>query len=142
MSEAQEHKVARVHARLAGADYAVDVQAGRHRLVCDEPPQVGGADAGPGPFPLLLSGLASCTAITLRMYAQRKGWPLAEVEVDAEMWHEADGSGRIERRVRLDGELSAEQVARLLEICEKTPVTRALKAGASITTRLREPGGA
>jgi putative redox protein len=141
MSEAQ-HTVAHVHAKLGQPDYAVDVQAGRHRLVSDEPAALGGADAGPGPFPLVLSGLAACTAITLRMYAQRKSWPLAGVEVDARLSREADGSARIERSVTLQGELDAEQVTRLLEICEKTPVTLALKAGAQIRTTLRQPGAA
>src|SRR5690349_11655460 len=71
--------IARVHGRLDGANYQVNLRAGHHRLVADEHATLGGGDTGPNPFALLLSGLASCTAITLRMYAQRKGWPLQAV---------------------------------------------------------------
>ena len=72
-----------VHAQLpaAAADYAVSLQARGHRFVSDEPPDKGGHDAGARPFELALAGLASCTAITIRMYAQRKQWPLGDVEV-------------------------------------------------------------
>jgi putative redox protein len=138
MSEAH-HTLARVHARLGQTDYLVDIQAGRHRLQADEPPAEGGGGAGPGPFALVLSGLAACTAITLRMYAQRKGWPLQAIDVEARLWREGDGT-RIERSIAWEGELDDSQTARLLEICEKTPVTLALKAGAQIRTSLRSAG--
>ncbi len=117
----------------AEAPYRVDVRAGAHRLGSDEPVRRGGADAGPEPFALLLSSLGSCTAITLRMYAERKGWPLADVRV--RLGYETDGrSGRISRRVTLGGELDEAQRARLLDICERTPVTLALRAGVAIET--------
>ena len=63
-----------VHARLAGPAYQVEITAGGHPLLADEPKANGGADTGPAPFDLVLSGLAACTLITLRMYAERKGW--------------------------------------------------------------------
>jgi len=125
----------RAHARLGGVDYAVDLQADQHRLVADEPAAHGGADAGPSPFALLLSGLAACTAITLRMYAQRKGWTLATVEVDAELCRDGAGS-HIARSITLDGELDESQMARLLDISERTPVTLIVKGGVDVRTTL------
>jgi putative redox protein len=120
---------------LENVDYLVDLRAGRHALQSDEPPSVGGGGAAPGPFALVLSGLAACTAITLRMYAQRKAWPLADVEVDARMAREGDAHN-VERRITLHGPLDDSQRARLLEISEKTPVTKLVKAGATIHTTL------
>jgi putative redox protein len=131
----------RVRARLGEVDYAVDLQAGRHRLVADEPPSHGGADAGPGPFSLLLSGLAACTAITLRMYAQRKGWSLKSIDVEARLFRQGTAS-HIDRTISLQGELDAAQTARLLEVSEKTPVTLAVKGGTEIRTTLHQPGAA
>ena len=136
-----EHALGHVHAQLGSVDYLVDLRAGRHRLQSDEPPSAGGGGAAPGPFALLLSGLVACTAITLRMYAQRKGWPLRQVEVDARMTQEGDAP-RIERSVTLHGELDEAQVARLLEISEKTPVTKVVKAGAAVHTRVQRGGAA
>jgi putative redox protein len=128
--------VARVHATLGVDNYKVDLQAGRHRLAADEPATRGGADAGAAPYELLLSGLAACTAITLRMYAQRKGWDLKAVEVDARLFKDGD-QAHIDRTLSLEGELAPDQKARLLEVCEKTPVTLTLKSGIEIRTALR-----
>jgi len=138
MSEEQT-LVGRVRARLGEIDYAVDLHAGRHRLVADEPASRGGTDAGPGPFSLLLSGLAACTAITLRMYAQRKGWNLKSVDVEARLFRQGTES-HIDRAISLHGDLDAAQTARLLEVSEKTPVTLAVKGGVEIRTTLHQPG--
>jgi putative redox protein len=138
MSEAQT-LAGRVRARLGEVDYAVDLHAGRHRLVADEPASHGVVDAGPGPFSLLRSGLAACTAITLRMYAQRKGWKLQSVDVDARLLRQGT-EAHIDRIISLHGELDAAQQARLLEISEKTPVTLTLKGGVDIRTKLDQPG--
>ena len=138
MSEKQT-LAGRVRARLGEVDYAVDLHAGRHRLVADEPASHGGTDAGPGPFSLLLSGLAACTAITLRMYAQRKGWMLQSVDVDVRLLRQGT-EAHIDRIISLHGELDAAQQARLLEISEKTPVTLTLKGGVEIRTTLHQPG--
>jgi putative redox protein len=72
--------IARVTANIGTDDYKVDVRAGHHRFASDEPEKIGGKDAGPAPFQLLLAALGSCTAITLRMYAKRKDWPLESAE--------------------------------------------------------------
>jgi len=120
----------------AGAPkYVQQIQSGRHALLADEHAALGGADAGPGPFAYVLSGLGACTSITLRMYAERKGWELGAVTVRLRFLREEAGI-RIEREVAFDGALSAEQRERLAEICEKTPVTLALKSGIAIATTL------
>jgi putative redox protein len=114
--------------------YLQEVSARRHVLRSDEPLAAGGADAGPTPVELLLSGLGACTATTLRMYAERKGWELGEIHVDVRLLEEG-GAQRIERRIRFGAELADEQRRRLLEIAEKTPVTRMVREGVGIVTR-------
>jgi putative redox protein len=126
--------IARAEAKMEIAHYACAIRTGRHSLIADEPKGAGGADAGPSPFSLLLSSLGACTAITLRMYADRKHWPLTEVGVSLTYRWDAE-TPRIERAIRLEG-LDEEQCRRCLEIAEKTPVTRALKRGVEIETRL------
>ncbi len=116
--------------------YLQKIQSGRHSSLADEPRARGGADAGPTPFEYVLSGLGACTSITLRMYAERKGWDLGTVTVALKLLH-ADGANRIERQVAIDGSLNTEQRARLADICERTPVTLAVKSGIPIQTTLR-----
>jgi putative redox protein len=134
MSEKSGVIIARAEAQMEIAHYACTIRTGRHSLIADEAKSAGGADAGPSPFGLLLSSLGACTAITLRMYADRKHWPLAEIGVSLSYRSEGE-TPRIERTIRLDG-LDEEQRRRCLEIAEKTPVTRALK-GVAIATRLQ-----
>jgi putative redox protein len=110
--------------------YRVDLRAGRHQLTADEPVGRGGGGLGPNPFELLLSGLAACTATTLRMYADRKGWELSAVEVDVRY---VEG-GAIERTVTVPADISLEQRQRLADIAERTPVTLALGHGLPIST--------
>ena len=130
--------IATATADIGETRYAVSLRTGRHGLTGDEPLPEGG-DAGPSPFGLVLAGLGACTAITLRMYAERKHWPLAAVHVDLRFHWEGEGEqrrGHIERALRLEGPLDAEQRRRFAEIAEKTPVTRALKDGIAIRTTL------
>ena len=114
-------------------DYRQVVRCGRHEMLVDERSARGGADAGPLPFEYLLAGLGACTAITLRMYAKRKGWSIGDVSVSLAL-RRGEAGDRVERRVSLSAPVSAEQQARLLEICEKTPVTLAVRAGVPIQT--------
>ena len=114
--------------------YHVDLEGGRHALAADEPADHGGADTGPPPFGLLLSGLGACTAITLRMYADRKQWPLEGVDVQLVYTVKDRASRWIDRQITVRGPLGDDQRARLAEIAEKTPVTRAVRAGTEIRT--------
>jgi putative redox protein len=127
--------MAHVRAQIGEIDFAVTLATKLHRWTSDEPPELGGQAAGPAPYDLLLGSLGACTAITLRMYAKRKQWPVRAVFVDLHFGRGPNGS-RIDRTITIDGELSDEQRARMLEIAEKTPVTLTLKAGPPIETKL------
>jgi putative redox protein len=114
-------------------------RAGVHRLVVDEGRTAGGNDEGLNPFQLVLLGLAQCTSATLRLYAEHKHWELGEIRVRVQLLQTGEGSSsqwHIERQVRLAADLVAEQVARLAEIAERTPVTRMLRTGTSIETTM------
>ena len=124
-----------------------DIEAGGHHLVSDEPLDLGGTDAGPTPYDLLAAALGSCTAITLQMYAQHKGWPLLGVEVrlthgkiharDCADCETKEGRiDRIERQILLQGALDEAQRARLLQIADRCPVHRTLTSEIQISTRL------
>lgn len=119
------------------------ITAGTHTLIADEPREAGGTDAGPDPYSLLLAALGACTAMTLQIYAKRKDWPLERVEVslkhsriharDCQDCSSTEGKiDQIERYISLDGELSEEQKARLLEIAQRCPVHKTLKSQVSI----------
>jgi putative redox protein len=115
----------------------MEIASGGHALVADEPPALGGADAGFSPFSLVLAGLAACTGITLSMYAERKGWPEVRLSVELELHPGPDKDRRlIRRQVQVTGAPDEAAVARLRDIVERTPVTLALKAGFDIATEL------
>ncbi|WP_418120829.1 OsmC family protein [Variovorax sp. 350MFTsu5.1] len=113
--------------------YRTQIEVGsRHRLVADEPSALGGADTGPAPYDLLIAALGACTAITLRMYANLKKWPLESVEVKLHLSRDGDAMA-VERSLHMVG-LDEAQKARLAEIAERTPVTLTLKSGVRIRT--------
>ena len=120
--------------------YQQTVSAGRHTLIADEPLAADGDDAGLAPFDFLLAALGSCTSITLRMYAQRKGLALSHVSVA--LTHEKielEGQGRVDciaRIITLEGDLSLEQRERLLEIANKCPMYRTLQSEIKIDSRI------
>lgn len=120
--------------------YQQEVITGQHRLIADEPYAMGGSDAGPAPFDFVMAGLGACTSMTLRMYAERREWPLTGIRV--ELSHDKvdiDGVSRdrISRDIELQGPLDDEQRRRLLEIAGKCPVHRALTAAFVVHDTLR-----
>ncbi len=124
------------------------ITIGRHRMLADEPASVGGADNGPDPYGLVTAGLGACTSMTLRMYAQRKGWPLDQVCVTlrhtkdhAEDCRDCEQGRKIdifEREITIFGDLDQDQRERLLEIADKCPVHRTLEDKVHIRTRLAD----
>lgn len=120
-------------ARIGKDRYRTEIEVGDRSLVADEPPALGGQGAGFAPYDLLLASLGACTAITLRMYADRKGWPLESLEVGLRLHGQEER--RIARTLTIVG-LDDEQKARLADIAERTPVTLTLKNGLPIDTRL------
>lgn len=127
--------------------FAETVLSGAHVLPADEPAANGGNDTGPDPYSYLLAALGTCTAMTLRMYARQKKWPLQKVRVvlKHDKIHASDCAAcetkegkidKIERWIELDGPLSDEQRKRLLEIADRCPVHRTLTSEIVITTRL------
>ena len=132
---AADMHIARVNAVIAAdaPKYRVAIDAEGHELVADEPPANGGNDDGVSPFGLLLSGLVACTAITLRMYCERKDWPATPLEVDAR-YDIVAGNRTVLRRITLPAGLDPDQRQRIAEIAEKTPVTKAVRAGTAIVT--------
>jgi putative redox protein len=127
--------MAHATADIGTTNYTVSLVAGHHAVTADERAAAGGQDAGASPHELLCAALGACTAITLRMYAQRKEWTLRAVHVDVLLQIEGK-EHRITRRLRLEGDLDEAQRARLADIAERTPVTLTLKQGVLINTIL------
>jgi putative redox protein len=133
MSDDRDRTIATATVTTEATPYGVRISTGGHALRADEPADRGGADTGPAPFGLLLSGLGACTAITLRMYAEHQGWPLAGVDVELTYVVEDRDTRWIDRQITLHG-VDEDQRAKLADVAEKTPVTRVVRAGAEIRT--------
>jgi uncharacterized OsmC-like protein len=134
-----------ITAHVGKSGYRTDITAGLHALVADEPRALGGMGLGPTPYEFLLAALSSCMAMTLRMYADRKGWPLesARIHLRTERAHEKDcedcelsevGIPRVARRIELEGPLTDEQRKRLLQIADRCPVKQTLTRGIIVET--------
>ena len=117
----------------AGGKFAQDIEVAGHRIRSDEETAKGGDDSGASPHELLLAALGSCTAMTLKVYAERKGWPLRGVHVSLDGAHIESGFA-ISRKVSIEGDLDAEQRQRLLEIADKCPVHKTLIGEIAINT--------
>jgi putative redox protein len=122
--------------RLEGMAHEVELEGG-HTLVVDEPRDRGGTDTGPRPTQLLAAGLASCTAITVEMYADRKGWDLGQVEVDVEVEYDGLVPSTFAVALKLPRELSEEQRQRMLVIAAKCPVHKILVGEAKVSVSER-----
>ncbi len=131
-----------------GSGLRVEVDARGHRFIADEPASVGGTETGPTPYDFVVAALGACTAMTLRLYATRKGWPLDGVEVELlhGRLHAADceacetaprGMDHVTRVLTLHGDLTDAQRRRLLEMADRCPVHLTLEKGIHVTTELR-----
>ena len=127
--------MAHARASIGTTNYATSIATGHHALTADEGPGLGGKDAGPAPYDLLTSALGACTAITLRMYAERKQWPVTAVHADIRFTRQGD-KARIDRVLTIEGAVDEEQKKRMADIAERTPVTLTLKGGIEIRTTL------
>lgn len=115
-----------LQATLGAEDYVVSLHARNHEVLADEPTSLGGNDQGLTPYELILGGLGACTSITLKMYAQRKGWTLEDVDVKLGMTVTRDEVPVITRRIKVRGDLTTEQCDRLLQIANSCPVHKLL----------------
>src|SRR3954465_11268007 len=114
-----------------------DVKVRKHHLTADEPEDQGGEDSGPSPQELLAASLASCTAITMEMYAERKGWDIGEVVADVAYEPAQRGSPtKFEMVVKLPKELPEDQREKLMQIAAKCPVHRTLEGEVMFDERL------
>jgi len=140
----------KIYVNTRPSPYVEEIVVGGHTLLADEPSEIGGMDAGPNPYELLLAALGTCTCITVRMYAERKHWLLEAVQVT--LTHakahaedcvacetEARSLDQIEVEISLTGDLSGEQRQRLLAIAGKCPVHRTLTSQVRISTRAVQP---
>lgn len=124
-----------VTAHIGSTNFQVLLDDGKHTWIADEPESVGGGNRGPDPVTILMSSLGACTSITLKMYAQRKGWALADVRVAISLETGDEGS-TLDRSIVLEGDLTDEQRERLLQIANACPVHKILTNTVSIRTGL------
>ena len=148
-SEEDEIVSPNVRVNLAGEKFKSHVNVGKHYLIADEPKSVGGTDLGPNPYEFVSAGLGACTAMTLKMYANRKKWPLVAVQVEVDHGKEhCEDCYEIEnpktkidtfrRTISIIGGLSEEQKNRLLEIADKCPVHKTLEASSKVITEFKK----
>jgi|SRR6185437_3105480 len=125
----------KVNATINKQHYQTEITSDSNILIADEPINNGGEGKGFSPFQLLAASLAACTSVTLRMYADRKSWPVEKIDVEVTYEHDEDSSTpHINTKIHFKGDLSLEQRDRLLDIATKCPVHKALSNPFSITT--------
>lgn len=138
--------------RTGPQGFLTEIRAGRHSFIADEPEKVGGTDLGPTPYDLLVAALGACTSMTLRMYADHKQLPVENVrvhlqhsKVHANGGNEDRPSSKIDqivREIEIDGDLTAEQRARMLQIADRCPVHRTLHGEINVVSSLKDKGDA
>ena len=124
---------------LGNANYVCQVNDGTHQWIIDEPVSKGGNDLGTNPFAALLASLGSCSAITIKMYAQRKGWDVQKIEISLNLSHTLIADKKVNvfmRDITIDGNLTEEQISRLKEIVKACPVSKVLEGNIEIITTL------
>lgn len=124
----------------AGGIYTQDVIARDHRLFADEPEALGSADLGPTPYEYVLAGLGACTTITLRMYVERKKWPVTHIGCDVR-FKKSGANGELNvfiRDITIEGDLDDTQRARMMQIADKCPVHKMLEGTTEIRSNLKE----
>lgn len=142
-TQPQDDSATWVRATVGAHDIRADIEARGHSMIADEPVSFGGADTGPTPYEILLAAMSSCTAMTLRFYANRKSWPLEKVTVSLRSGrvHEKDcencatepvGIFHIQRKVEMTGPLTDEQRDRLIQIADRCPIKQTLEHGIHI----------
>lgn len=147
MAESDSKKI--VHVHLGDENYKTVMTAGNHELLADEPETAGGGNQGPDPYDYLLMALGSCSVITMKMYAERKEWPVEEIYIEmrhskthAEDCVDCDDSGakidKIEKEIIVKGDLSQKQLDRLLEISNKCPVHKTLLSDTEILSSVEK----
>ncbi|CAG67131.1 MULTISPECIES: OsmC family protein [Acinetobacter] len=128
--------IARSTVKTDPAPWKGEVATGQHHLITDKPESFGGHDTGPAPYDFLTTSLASCTMITLRMYAQHKEIDFGEFHVEVDFFMNKEQQEWIERRVTFKHPLSAELQEKVLNVCSKTPVTKTLLRSVEIKTTI------
>jgi putative redox protein len=124
-----------VHGTIGTTKYQCIIEWRNGQFIADEPEKNGGQDTGPDPFTLLLSSLATCTLITLRMYIDRKGWDIPEIKVNTNLWQSKEGDNMttfIDRDITLPAGTDPEQKNRLLEIAAQCPVSKLLEGNVKV----------
>ena len=126
-------QVVKVHRNIG--KLSQDISIGKHRLIADEPIDAGGEDRGPAPHDYLAAALASCTAITIRMYCLHKNWPLEDAEITVTLSKQGEIT-RLDRKIVLKGILEDEQKHRLIAVANSCPVHKTLHGKIEIETSL------
>jgi len=138
-----------IHIHLGDKKYETVLSAGQHELISDEPKHLGGGDKGPDPYDYLLMSLGSCTAITLRMYAERKEWPVEDIFVELRYFKEhaedcidcdekSAKIDKIEKELIVKGDLTQDQLDKLLEVSHKCPVNRTLNGTIEMSSKIEK----
>ena len=124
-------------ASIAKEHYRLNLRNGNHEFYADEPKEVGGGDTAPAPDDLLEASLASCTAITLRMYADRKQWNVDSIEVSVSVERVGNNKTVFTRKISFTGEMETEQKERLLQIAKACPVSKTLLGEIEINSSVK-----